>query len=72
MATISVADESEELVARIAAQILGPHSASARAVAELDARRANGESVCVRQHGNSWLVLPTPPAAGDAGQRGEG
>lgn len=58
---LRLADESA--VRRIAG-IIGPCSAADSALAELDARRRDGESVSIYQAGSFWVVGPT-----EAGER---
>jgi hypothetical protein len=51
---------TDEEVAREMAHIFGPHSASGKAIAELDRRRANGEKVGIVTGPNkTWLVFNT-------------
>ena len=50
--------ECEEHLARILAVKMGRQSSVARALAELDERRAHGELVCVFPMRGEWLVGP--------------
>lgn len=56
--------EPEELVRRVAA-ILGPSSAAAKALAELERRRASGEDAIILKDDRLWIVgrRPTNPGA---------
>ena len=49
--------DHEEL-ARRCAHIIGPFSAAALALQELDRRRKAGEEVRIYQTGRSWVVVP--------------
>lgn len=49
---------TDEALARQLADILGPSSAAAQAVAELDRRRRNGEDAFIARLGKTWLVVP--------------
>lgn len=53
----------DEALARGVAAICGPHSGAARALAELDARRASGKAAHIARVGNTWLVCDSsmPP-----------
>jgi hypothetical protein len=51
-------DETEEVLARRVAKILGSGSAAAAAIAELDRRRAAGEDVALFQLPRRWVVGP--------------
>lgn len=55
---IEVADETARQVARI----LGPQSAAAMALADVERRRAGGEDACIYErhtrNGNSYVVGP--------------
>lgn len=60
---------AEEDAARRVAHIVGPSSAAAKAIAELERRRAAGERAYVLRHKQSWLVGPMSgptPATGGA------
>ncbi len=46
----------EEEAARRVAEIMGPFSASAKAIAELEKRRAAGEDAYIVNDGKTWLV----------------
>lgn len=48
----------EEHLARILAARMGGQSVAARALAELDERRARGEQVCVFPMRGQWVVGP--------------
>jgi hypothetical protein len=47
-------------IARRVAKIIGPYSAAAMALAELDARTERGENVSLYTSGNSFVVGPLP------------
>lgn len=49
---------SDEELARKSAHILGSSSAAARALEELDRRRAAGEAVEIFNYRKSWIVGP--------------
>lgn len=49
-----------ERIARQSARILGVSSGSSQAIAELDRRRAAGESVRIFRDGKQWVVGPIP------------
>ena len=46
-----------EGIARRTANVIGPNSAAAQALAELDRRRAAGEVVAIRAIGRHWVVM---------------
>lgn len=48
----------QEHLARTIAAGMGPESSAARAVEELDGRRARGEGVCVLPKRGQWVVEP--------------
>ena len=48
----------EEHLARTLAQRMGAQSSAARALTELDQRRAKGEQVCIFPFRGEWLVGP--------------
>ena len=48
----------EEHLARLLAARMGQESIAARALAELDERRARGEKVCIFPDRGEWLVGP--------------
>ncbi|WP_298847421.1 hypothetical protein [uncultured Salinicola sp.] len=50
--------EADEEVVRRTATIMGPSSASARAIKDLEARRAAGEEPVIYQRGSILLVGP--------------
>lgn len=50
---------SREVLERVA-RIIGPSSAAAQTLAELDRRLKAGENVCAYQAGNSFYVGPAP------------
>ena len=50
--------EADEDVVRRTATIMGPSSASARAIEDLEARRAAGEEPVIYQRGSVLLVGP--------------
>lgn len=54
---------SDEELARKSAHILGASSAAARALEELDRRRAAGETVEIFNYRKSWIVGPPLEAA---------
>lgn len=54
---IMVKPVDEDAVRRIA-QIIGPCSAADQALAELDARRRDGEDVAIFQTPSGWVVGP--------------
>ena len=56
---------SDEELARKSAHILGESSAAARALVELERRRAAGETVEIFNHQQSWIVGPPLESAGD-------
>lgn len=56
-----MSDMNDEELARKSAWILGPASAAAQALKELDRRRAEGENVHIISQGSYWLVGQTPP-----------
>lgn len=53
---------NEEAVRRIA-HVIGPCSAADMALAELDMRRREGQSVAIFQTPSSWVVGPAPEVA---------
>ncbi len=55
---IDPADVSAEELARQCADILGPSSASAQAIAELERRKKDGEDAFIARLGKTWLVVP--------------
>jgi len=52
------AQNDEEALARQVADIIGPNSAAALALAELKRRRDAGEAVQIFSHQKSWFVRP--------------
>ena len=54
---------TDEEIARITAQILGPSSGASRALAEAARRRTAGEFVEVFNYRNTWLVGPPTASA---------
>ena len=57
---VLVKPANEEAVRRIA-KIIGPCSAAEQALAELDARRRDGENAAIFQTPSDWLVGPATP-----------
>ena len=50
--------EADEAVIRRTASIMGPSSASARAIEDLETRRTKGEDAVIYQRGSVLLVGP--------------
>lgn len=48
----------DENIVRKSAEILGSQSASAKAIEDLEARRAAGEDAVIYEHGQTLLVGP--------------
>lgn len=53
-----------EELARIVAAMLGPSSAAAKALAELEQRRASGEDAIILKDDRLWIVGPIPTNPG--------